>query len=55
MPWMTLVIEQAVQWRFGFVAALGLTLLSVGVKAKNATCAGIGGILLVLPAMSAGT
>lgn len=54
MPLMTFVIEQLVQWRFGFVAALGLTLLTVGVKAKNATCAGIGGILLVLPAIPAG-
>ncbi|WP_326650853.1 MULTISPECIES: hypothetical protein [unclassified Streptomyces] len=55
MPLFTLVFEQYVQWRFGFMAALGLTLLTIGVKAENPTCAGIGGILLVAPAMTAGT
>ncbi|MGI5398090.1 hypothetical protein ACQEVG_01260 [Streptomyces sp. CA-135486] len=55
MPLITLVLEQYVQWRLGFMAALGLTLLTVGVKAENPTCASIGGLLLVAPAMTAGT
>lgn len=55
MPMMTLVIEQFVQWRFGFVAALGLTLLVAGLKTENATCAGIGGVLLIAPAVATGT
>ncbi|MFF3454348.1 hypothetical protein ACFYXH_08440 [Streptomyces sp. NPDC002730] len=52
---MTLVVEQFVQWRFGYVAALGLTLLTIGVKAENATCAGVGGALLTVPVVAAGT
>ncbi|MFF3322244.1 hypothetical protein [Streptomyces sp. NPDC002889] len=51
MPLITLVIEQYVQWRLGVTAALGLTLLIAGLKAENATCAGIGGVLLVAPAI----
>jgi hypothetical protein len=54
MTLMTLVAEQYVQCRFGMVAALGFTLVTIGVKAENATCAGIGGILLVLPTVPAG-
>ncbi|MGW0699421.1 hypothetical protein ACWD0A_08820 [Streptomyces sp. NPDC002867] len=54
MPLITLVIEQYVQWRFGLTAALGCALLAVGVKAENATCAGVGGLLLVAPAMAPG-
>ncbi|WP_405599395.1 hypothetical protein OG741_18855 [Streptomyces sp. NBC_01410] len=55
MPLFTLVVEQYVQWRFGFVAALGLALLVIGVKAENPTCAGIGGLLVTAPAVTAGT
>ncbi|MFI1400108.1 hypothetical protein [Streptomyces sp. NPDC020681] len=55
MPLFTLVVEQYVQWRFGFLATLGLALLTIGVKAENATCAGIGGLLLVAPAVTAGS
>jgi hypothetical protein len=51
----TLVIEQYVQWRFGVLAGLGLALLSIGLKTENATCAGIGGLLIVAPAMTAGS
>ncbi|MEU4496799.1 hypothetical protein OG729_21295 [Streptomyces sp. NBC_00210] len=55
MPLITLVAEQYVQWRFGFVAALGFTLLIIGVKAENPTCAGVGGLLVTAPAVAAGT
>lgn len=54
MPVITLLIEQYVQVRFGFMAALGLALLTVGVKSENATCAGIGGLLLMAPLISSG-
>jgi hypothetical protein len=54
MPLLTLVVEQYVQWRFGGVAAIGFLLVTIGLKAENATCASIGGILVVLPAIPAG-
>ncbi|WP_327682799.1 hypothetical protein [Streptomyces sp. NBC_00467] len=55
VPLIALFLEQYVQLRYGFVAAVGLALLTIGVKAENATCAGIGGILLITPAISAGS
>ncbi|MGW6455053.1 hypothetical protein ACWF94_03860 [Streptomyces sp. NPDC055078] len=55
MPLITLVVEQYVQVRFGFVAALGLALVAVGIKSENATCTGIGGLLLMAPMVSTGT
>ncbi|MGX6742179.1 hypothetical protein [Streptomyces xantholiticus] len=54
MPLITLLAEQYVQLRYGFVAALELALLAVGIKAENATCAGVGGVLLIGPAVTAG-
>ncbi|MGW4033048.1 hypothetical protein ACWEFL_27775 [Streptomyces sp. NPDC004838] len=54
MTLMTLGFEQLVQWRYGVVASLGFTLLALGVKSENATCAGIGGALLIAPAVAAG-
>ncbi|WP_187283606.1 hypothetical protein [Streptomyces sp. t39] len=54
MPLIALVAEQYVQWRFGFAAGLGLALLAVGIKADNPTCTGVGGLLLVAPAVGAG-
>ncbi|MCM2394259.1 hypothetical protein [Streptomyces albipurpureus] len=55
MPLITLFIEQYVQVRFGFVAAVGFALFMVGVKAENPTCAGIGGLLLAAPLVSSGS
>lgn len=54
MPLITLLAEQYVQLRYGFVAALGLALLAVGIKAENAACAGIGSFLLIAPAVTTG-
>ncbi|MFE0422533.1 hypothetical protein [Streptomyces sp. NPDC058953] len=54
MTLLTIGIEQLVQWRYGVVAALGFALLSRGVKTENATCAGIGGLLLIGPTLSPG-
>ncbi|WP_267242749.1 hypothetical protein [Streptomyces sp. PR69] len=55
MPLITLAIEQFVQWRYGFTAALGVTLLSIGLKTENATCTCIGGGLLIAPALQPGS
>ncbi|MEO3978432.1 hypothetical protein [Streptomyces sp. CAU 1734] len=54
MPLIALVVEQYIQTRFGLTAALGLALLTVGVKSENAACAGIGGVLLLSPALASG-
>ncbi|UYQ62981.1 hypothetical protein [Streptomyces peucetius] len=54
MPVITLLAEQYVQLRYGFVAALGLALLAVGIKTENAACAGVGGLLLMAPAVGPG-
>lgn len=40
--------EQMVQWRFGAMGVIGLTLLTVGVKAKNSTCSCLGAVVLVM-------
>ncbi|MET8678458.1 hypothetical protein ABZW18_12960 [Streptomyces sp. NPDC004647] len=40
--------EQMVQWRFGAMGIVGLTLLAVGVKARNTTCSCLGAVVLAL-------
>ncbi|MFG2194715.1 hypothetical protein [Streptomyces sp. NPDC048639] len=40
--------EQLVQWRFGAMGIIGLTMLAVGVKAKNVTCSCIGAVVLTM-------
>ncbi|MGP3953157.1 hypothetical protein [Streptomyces sp. 7N604] len=40
--------EQIVQWRFGAMGIIGLTMLGVGVKAKNVTCSCIGAVVLAM-------
>ncbi|MEU4085606.1 hypothetical protein ACWD4F_30225 [Streptomyces aureus] len=48
--------EQLVHWQYGPTGIVGLLLLSVGIKAKNATCSSIGAAVLALlvagPALS---
>jgi hypothetical protein len=41
-------LEQLVQWRFGPMGIIALGLLSVGIKARNPTCAGTGALILAL-------
>ncbi|MEV7087840.1 hypothetical protein AB0O07_18415 [Streptomyces sp. NPDC093085] len=41
-------LDQLVHWRFGTIGTVALFLFTFGVKARNATCAGIGGALLAL-------
>jgi hypothetical protein len=40
--------EQLVQWRYGAMGVVGLTMLAVGVKAKNVTCSCIGAVVLAM-------
>ncbi|GAA3372809.1 hypothetical protein GCM10020367_29860 [Streptomyces sannanensis] len=55
MPLLALVLsvfslgfEQLVQWRYGAMGVIGLVLLTIGFKARNSTCIGIGAVVLVL-------
>jgi hypothetical protein len=47
-------IEQLVQWHFGAMGMIALVLLSIGIKGRNATCAGIGAVVLALLVMQPG-
>ncbi|MEV0775609.1 hypothetical protein ACIBLA_23990 [Streptomyces sp. NPDC050433] len=62
MPLVALVLatfavgfEQLVAWHFGAMGIVALILLTIGVKAKNPTCAGIGAVILALLLMRPGT
>ncbi|MEV7346061.1 hypothetical protein [Streptomyces sp. NPDC093544] len=46
----TLVIgfEQVVEWKFGAIGIIGLCLLGIGLKARNATCSSVAAVLLIL-------
>ncbi|MEV8286814.1 MULTISPECIES: hypothetical protein [Streptomyces] len=54
LPLIGFAFEQFVQWKYGTVGALALLLLVVGLKIKNAACAGTGSIVLALLAMQPG-
>lgn len=41
-------LEQMVQWRYGAMGIVGLSLLGVGVKARNTTCTCIGVLVLAM-------
>ncbi|POX52725.1 hypothetical protein C3489_17255 [Streptomyces sp. Ru71] len=49
-------VEQTVQWRYGTAGALGLLLLSVGIKARRPAMSSAGAVVLALlvasPALS---
>ncbi|GGO46628.1 MULTISPECIES: hypothetical protein [Streptomyces] len=40
--------EQLVQWKYGPMGIIAFVMLTVGIKAKNATFGGIGALILVL-------
>ncbi|WP_327709751.1 hypothetical protein OG912_14870 [Streptomyces sp. NBC_00464] len=48
MPFITLGLEQVVQWKYGFMGAVGFTLLTFGLKAGNHNCACAGALVLAL-------
>jgi hypothetical protein len=41
-------VEQFLQWRYGPMGFVGLVLLTVGIKARNATCSSLGVVVLTL-------
>ncbi|WP_420311137.1 hypothetical protein ACOB87_20185 [Streptomyces sp. YS-B37] len=41
-------IEQIVQWRYGAMGIVALLLLSIGLRARNSTCASVGAVILLL-------
>ncbi|MFF3613789.1 hypothetical protein [Streptomyces sp. NPDC002580] len=40
--------EQLVHWQYGPTGVVGLLLLTVGIKTRNATCSSIGAVVLAL-------
>ncbi|MFH0176278.1 hypothetical protein ACIA6D_12775 [Streptomyces cacaoi] len=41
-------VEQTIQWKYGTAGALGLLLLSVGIKAKSPVISSAGAVILAL-------
>ncbi|MET7651777.1 MULTISPECIES: hypothetical protein [unclassified Streptomyces] len=41
-------VEQTIQWKYGTTGALGLLLLSVGIKAKSPVISSVGAVILAL-------
>jgi hypothetical protein len=41
-------VEQFLQWRYGPMGLVGLVLLTVGLRARNATCSSLGVVVLAL-------
>ncbi|MEU9061131.1 hypothetical protein AB0D13_20325 [Streptomyces sp. NPDC048430] len=48
MPLFTLGLEQIIQWKYGVMGTVGVTLLSVGLKVGNANFACAGALVLAL-------
>jgi hypothetical protein len=45
---LTLGIEQLLQTRYGILGLLCVVLLTIGLRARNATCLTVGAVLLML-------
>jgi len=41
-------VEQTIQWKYGTAGAVGLVLLSVGIKAKSPMLSSVGAVILAL-------
>jgi len=48
MPLFTLGLEQIIQWKYGVMGTVGVTLLSFGLKVGNANLACAGALVLAL-------
>lgn len=48
MPFITLGLEQFVQWKYGLMGTVGFTLLTLGLKTDSPNCAGAGALILAL-------
>lgn len=44
--------EKFVEWRYGTPGAIGILLIAIGAKAKNAACAGVGVTVLALQVLA---
>ncbi|MDI3388290.1 hypothetical protein QIS99_19070 [Streptomyces sp. B-S-A8] len=40
--------EQLVEWQYGPLGIVGMLLLSIGVKARNAACSSLGAVVLAV-------
>ncbi|KUN79935.1 hypothetical protein [Streptomyces griseoruber] len=57
MPVLTLVcaaivvgVEQTIQWKYGTTGAVGLLLLSIGIKVRSPALSSVGAVVLALVA-----
>ncbi|MGW2050406.1 hypothetical protein ACWCPF_35320 [Streptomyces sp. NPDC001858] len=41
-------VEQTIQWKYGPAGAVGLLLLSIGIKAKSPAISSVGAVILAL-------
>ncbi|MFC4505559.1 MULTISPECIES: hypothetical protein [Streptomyces] len=41
-------VEQTIQWKYGTTGAVGLLLLSVGIKVKSPAISSVGAVILAL-------
>ncbi|MDX3329857.1 hypothetical protein PV405_35315, partial [Streptomyces sp. ME02-6979-3A] len=48
MPLFTLGLEQIIQWKYGVMGTVGITLLTFGLKAGSPNCACAGALVLAL-------
>jgi hypothetical protein len=48
MPFLTLGLEQFVQWKYGLMGTVGFCLLTFGIRTGSPNCAGAGAIVLAL-------
>ncbi len=47
------VFERTIEWKYGTAGAVGLLLLSVGIKAKSPALSSVGAVILALLASGA--
>ncbi|MDF6043299.1 hypothetical protein LRD69_14320 [Streptomyces sp. JH14] len=52
MPWITLFLEQLIQWKLGFMGGVSASLVAAGVKLGNTKCLIAGCVILALLAGS---
>ncbi|MFJ7948215.1 hypothetical protein ACIQ6K_31930 [Streptomyces sp. NPDC096354] len=48
MPWITLFLEQLMQWKLGFMGGVSASLMAAGIKLGNTKCLIVGCVILAL-------
>ncbi|MET8325068.1 hypothetical protein [Streptomyces sp. NPDC005181] len=48
MPWITLFLEQLLQWKLGFMGGVSASLMAAGIKLGNTKCLIVGCVILAL-------